>query len=294
MKKYLFVILMFFALISCTDDTDFQVDESEVGGVEIFGDNGSNIRLAKDTSWYISDVDGKRIYTCDEYKIAAFFNVLRDVQVMGLSNHPQDGGFDSEVVLKKNSGGVLKKIRLKSVAGSSQMIGSVNGGKCYFVGVPGLNVSPISNFAATTDYWKDLSLLELSPDNISKISVENFLEPEQSFFISTIADGFEIRGIDGNVIPGISEQSIRRYLGGIAGTYRAAQYVDLQHFTPSDSICRLSVRTRLGNDETIIFYKKMNGSQPDFNLMFFRKDGEQGLAKYYDFDKVLVEAEGMR
>ncbi len=294
MKKLLFIFLIFFALISCTDDTDFQVVESEVGGVEIIGNGGKNIRLAKDTSWYISDADGKRIYTCDEYKIAAFFNVLRDVQVMGLSTHPQDGNFDSEIVLKKNSGSILKKIRLKSVAGSSQMIGSVDGGKCYIVGVPGLNVSPMENFSATVDYWKDLSLLELTPDNISKISVENFLEPAQSFFISTVADGFEIRGIDGNIIPGISEQNIRCYLGGIAGTYRAAQYVDAQHFTPADSIYRLSVRNRLGDDESIIFFKKMNGSQPDFNLMFFRKDGEQGLAKYYDFDKVLVDAEGMK
>ncbi len=293
MKKFLFLVLTAITLFACTDETDFSVDETEIGGVEIRGNNHS-VNLLRDTSWYIADNEGRRINSCDEYKISAFFNVLRDVQVMGLSNHPQNGDFDSEVVLKKNSGKILKTIRLKSVAGSSQMIGSVDGGKCYFVGVPGLNVSPISNFASTADYWKDLSLLELTPDNISKISVENFLEPEQSFFISTVADGFEIRGIDGNFIAGISEQNIRRYLGGIAGTYRAAQYVDVQHFTPADTICRLSVRTRLGDDESIIFFKKMNGSQPDFNLMFFRKNGEHGLAKYYDFDKVLVEAEGLK
>ena len=98
MKNLLYIFLIFCALISCTDDTDFQVVESEVGGVEIIGNGGKNIRLAKDTSWYISDADGKRIYTCDEYKIAAFFNVLRDVQVMGLSTHPQYGNFDSEIV----------------------------------------------------------------------------------------------------------------------------------------------------------------------------------------------------
>ena len=290
MKNLLFIIVIFCALISCADDTDFQVVESEVGGVEIIGNGGKNIRLAKDTAWYISDAEGKRIYSCDEYKISAFFNVLRDVQVMGLSNHPQDGCFDSEIILLKNSGSILKKIRLKSVAGSSQMIGSVDGGKCYIVGVPGLNVSPMENFSATTDYWKDLSLLELTPDNISKISVENFADPAQSFFISTVADGFEIRGTDGNIIPGIDEQSIRRYLGGIAGTYRAAQYVDTQYFTPADSLFRLSVRTRIGDEETIVFYKK----EGDFNLMFFRKGVEQGLAKYYDFDKVLVEVEGVK
>ena len=184
----------------------------------------------------------------------------------------------------------MKKIRLKSVAGSSQMIGSVNGGKCYIIGVPGLNVSPIENFSAAAGYWKDLSLLEVMPDNISKISVENFADPAQSFFISTVADGFEIRGADGNIIPGIDEQSIRRYLGGIAGKYRAAQYVDAQHFTPADSLFRLSVRTRIGDEETIVFYKK----EGDFNQMFFRKGVERGLAKYYDFDKVLVEVEGVK
>ena len=63
MRKIFFIIAMFFALISCTDDTNFQVVESEVGGVEIIGDGGKNIHLAKDTSWYVSDADGKRIYS---------------------------------------------------------------------------------------------------------------------------------------------------------------------------------------------------------------------------------------
>ena len=293
MKKFLVLVLTAITLFACTDETDFSVDETEVGGVEIRSNNHS-VNLLRDTSWYIADNEGRRINSCDEYKISAFFNVLRDVQVMGLSNHPQNGDFDSEVVLKKNSGKILKTIRLKSVAGSSQMIGSVDGGKCYFVGVPGLNVSPISNFASTADYWKDLSLLELTPDNISKISVENFLEPEQSFFISTVADGFEIRGIDDNIISGINEQSIRHYLGGISGQYRAAQYIEAENFASADSICRLTVRTRLGDEESITFYKKMNGSQPDFNLMYFRKGNEIGTAKYYDFDKVLVELERMK
>lgn len=289
MKKYWIIVLSLFALISCSDDKDFQVVEDEVGKVEIVS-GGKDLHLAKDTAWYVSDAEGHRLCSCDEYKISAFFNVLRDVQVMGLSNHPQDGVFDSEIILKKPSGSEIKKIRLKSVVGSSQMIGSVNGGKCYIIGVPGLNVSPIENFSAAAGYWKDLSLLEVMPDNISKISVENFADPAQSFFISTVADGFEIRGADGNIIPGIDEQSIRRYLGGIAGKYRAAQYVDAQHFTPADSLFRLSVRTRIGDEETIVFYKK----EGDFNQMFFRKGVEQGLAKYYDFDKVLVEVEGVK
>lgn len=289
MKKYWIIVLTLFALNSCTDDKDFQVVETEVGGVEIIDDN-KNLHLAKDTAWYVSDADGRRLCSCDEYKIAAFFNVLRDVQVMGLSNHPQDGAFDSEIILRKPSGGEIKNIRLKSVAGSSQMIGSVDGGKCYIVGVPGLNVNPIVNFSAAANYWKDLSLLELTPYNISKISVENFADPVQSFFISTVADGFEIRGMDGNVITNIPEQSIRQWLGSIAGTYRAVKYVDAEQFAPADSIFRLNVCTRLGDEESITFYKKTN----DFNLMFFSKGNEHGLVKYYDFDKVLVEVAGVK
>ncbi|MBO7439135.1 MAG: hypothetical protein J6U21_05595 [Bacteroidales bacterium] len=289
MKKYWIIVLSLFTLISCSDDKDFQVVEDEVGKVEIVS-GGKDLHLAKDTAWYVSDAEGHRLCSCDEYKIAAFFNVLRDVQVMGLSNHPQDGAFDSEIILKKSSGSVIKKIRLKSVAGSSQMIGSVNGGKCYIVGVPGLNVSPITNFSAAADYWKDLSLLELTPYNISKISVENFADPAQSFFISTVADAFEIRGVDGNLFTNIPEQSIRQWLGSIAGTYRAVKYVDAEQFAPADSIFRLKVRTRLGDEESITFYKKTN----DFNLMFFSKGDEKGLAKYYDFDRVLVEVAGVK
>ncbi|MBO7567836.1 MAG: hypothetical protein J6T60_12170 [Bacteroidales bacterium] len=289
MKKYWIIVLSLFTLISCSDDKDFQVVEDEVGKVEIVS-GGKDLHLAKDTAWYVSDAEGHRLCSCDEYKIAAFFNVLRDVQVMGLSNHPQDGAFDSEIILKKSSGSEIKKIRLKSVAGSSQMIGSVNGGKCYIVGVPGLNVSPITNFSAAADYWKDLSLLELTPYNISKISVENFADPAQSFFISTVADVFEIRGVDGNIFTNIPEQSIRQWLGSIAGTYRAVKYVDAEQFAPADSIFRLKVRTRLGDEESITFYKKTN----DFNLMFFSKGDEKGLAKYYDFDRVLVEVAGVK
>ena len=289
MKKYWIIVLSLFTLISCSDDKDFQVVEDEVGKVEIVS-GGKDLHLAKDTAWYVSDAEGHRLCSCDEYKIAAFFNVLRDVQVMGLSNHPQDGAFDSEIILKKSSGSEIKKIRLKSVAGSSQMIGSVNGGKCYIVGVPGLNVSPITNFSAAADYWKDLSLLELTPYNISKISVENFADPAQSFFISTVADVFEIRGVDGNIFTNIPEQSIRQWLGSIAGTYRAVKYVDAEQFAPADSIFRLKVRTRLGDEESITFYKKTN----DFNLMFFSKGDEKGLAIYYDFDRVLVEVAGVK
>jgi len=289
MKKYWIIVLTLFALNSCADDRDFQVVETEVGGVEII-DGNKNLHLAKDTAWYVSDADGHRLCSCDEYKIAAFFNVLRDVQVMGLSNHPQDGAFDSEIILRKPSGSEIKNIRLKAVAGSSQMIGSVDGGKCYIVGVPGLNVNPIVNFSAAADYWKDLSLLELTPYNISKISVENFADPAQSFFISAVADGFEIRGADGNIITNIPEQSIREWLGSIAGTYRAVKYVDAEQFAPADSIFRLNVRTRLGDEESVTFYKKNN----DFNLMFFSKGNEKGLAKYYDFDRVLVEVAGVK
>lgn len=289
MKKLWIIFVAIFTLISCSDDKNFQVVEDEVGKVVITSGD-KDLHLAKDTAWYVSDAEGHRLCSCDEYKITAFFNVLRDVQVMGLSNHPQDGAFDVEVVLKKKSGSEIKNIRLKSVAGSSQMIGSVNGGKCYIIGVPGLNVSPIVNFSAAADYWKDLSLLELTPYNISKISVENFADPAQSFFISTVADGFEIRGADGNIITNIPEQSIRQWLGSIAGTYRAVKYVDAEQFVPADSIFRLNVRTRLGDEESINFYKKAN----DFNLMFFSKGNERGLVKYYDFDKVLVEVAGVK
>lgn len=289
MKKLWIIFVAIFTLISCSDDKNFQVVEDEVGKVEIVSGD-KNLHLAKDTAWYVSDAEGRRLCSCDEYKIAAFFNVLRDVQVMGLSNHPQDGAFDSEIILKKPSGSEIKNIRLKAVAGSSQMIGSVDGGKCYIVGVPGLNVNPIVNFSAAADYWKDLSLLELTPYNISKISVENFADLAQSFFISTVADSFEIRGADGNIITNIPEQSIRQWLGSIAGTYRAVKYVDAEQFAPADSIFRLNVRTRLGDEESINFYKKAN----DFNLMFFSKGSEKGLAKYYDFDKVLVEVAGVK
>ena len=49
MKKNWIIVLTLFALNSCTDDKDFQVVETEVGGVEIIDDN-KNLHLAKDTA----------------------------------------------------------------------------------------------------------------------------------------------------------------------------------------------------------------------------------------------------
>ncbi len=280
-------------LSSCQDDTDFATDCSDLGSVVITSGD-KTVTLGRDTAWYVADSEGRRMYSCDEYKMSAFFNVMRDIQVMGLSSHTQDGGFDAEVTLKKPSGSTVKQLRLKAVTGSPQMIGSINGGKCYVIGVPGLNVNPISNFNATADYWKDLALLELSPYNISKISVENYIEPSQSFSINTSGDGFEAVAGNGTPLSGVTEQSVRRWLGSIGGRYRASEYVDDERFTPGDTIYRLTVRSKIGIEEPIVFFKKFNGTKPDFNLMFFSKNGEHGTAKYYDFDKVLIDAEKLK
>lgn len=296
MKFFNVLTLILFAAIAlsaCSSDTNFSVEEQQIGDIEIkCGEK--NIRLCCDTSWYIADNDGNRLYSCDEYKISAFFNVLRDIQVMGLSTHTQDAGFDTEVSLKKQSGSVVKTLRLKAVPKSPQMIGSVDNGKCYIVGVPGLNVSPICNFVADVDYWKDLSLLELSAYNISKISIENYIDPSQSFFISSKDDSFEATDSIGTPINGVDEQNIRLWLGSIAGKYRAVGYVDTLNIAHNDIIYRLKVYSRVGIVDSISFFKKYNGSNPDFNNMYFQKGNETGIAKYYDFDKLLIDADRLK
>ena len=297
MKIIKVVTLILFAAIilsACSDDTNFSVDEHQIGDIDIkCGDK--NIRLRCDTSWYISDNDGRRLYSCDEHKMSTFFNVLRDIQVMGLCPLEHLGSFDAEVSLKKHSGSVVKTLRLNAVQGAPQMIGCVDDGKCYVVGVPGLKVSPICNFVADVEYWKDLSLLELSPYNITKISVENYIDTLQSFFVSLLDDGSYVATDNNGVrINDIDEQNIRLWLGSIAGKYRAVEYIDTLNVANKDIIYRLKISSRIGTEDSITFYKKFNGSNPDFNNMYFRKGNEIGIAKYYDFDKLFIDADRLK
>lgn len=281
-------------LSSCGDDSNFTVNQDDCSSFNIVSKDGASISVARDTAWSVVSADGKTVCPADAHKIAAFFNVLRDIQVMGMSQKSPDDVFDCEIIVRNGSGREVKRLRFSNVPGSPNMIGSADGGKCYIVGVPGLNQSPIVDFSSQVEYWKDRSLLYFSADNISRISVENLKDPRQSFFVATSADGYSVQDDGGNALD-ISSTAVRKWLGGISGVYRAADYADGLNLNDDDAIYRLAVKNCLGIEETIIFYRKfLPDGKPDFNQMYFRKGADIGTAKYYDFDKVLVDVDRLR
>lgn len=292
-RNFCVAVLSALILQSCADDTRFYVDKDECAGFQIV--QGSQlISISRDTAWSIVDEAGNVVCPADAHKISAFFNVLRDIQVMGMSQKDASGSFDCEVRILGESGRAVRNLRFSAVPGSSNMIGSSDGGKCYVVGVPGLNQSPIGDFSAALEYWKDRSLLCISAENLSMISVCNYVESAQSFQVSTSVDAFEVRDAQGDVVD-IQLTSIKRWLGGISGVYRADGYVDSLPSADGDIIYRLKTRTRLGLEDSVVFYRKyMPDGKPDFNKMYFRKGADVGTAKYFDFDKLLVDLDALR
>ncbi|MCQ2250620.1 MAG: hypothetical protein MJZ66_05870, partial [Bacteroidales bacterium] len=228
MRNIFLMLALALMLAACGDDTDFTVLEDRCGGFDIETRDGNSIWiLNRDTAWWVfhqpdARENAKPLCMADAHKISAFFNVLRDIQVMGLSSKdPESKDCDSHISIRDFSGRCTKELRFSAVPGSSQMIGKVDNGKYYVVGVPGLNQSPISDFASAVEYWKDRSLLYVMEGNVSAISVENFLNPGQTFFVNAVADVFEVRDAKGDVVE-VQQQNVRRYLGSITGIYRAA------------------------------------------------------------------------
>lgn len=281
------------ALQSCGDDTDFTVNKDDCASFDIISGN-SQITIVRDTAWSIQDGEGRVVCPADINKIEAFFNVLRDIQVMGMSQRDASAGFDCEVVIHGRSGREIKNLRFAQVPGSANMIGSSDGGKCYVVGVPGLNQNPIVDFQPGVEYWKDKSLLLLSADNISKISIENFIDPSQTFFVETNVNDFAVRNSNGDIVP-IPQSNIKSWLGSISGIYRASEYTEGVQLMAQDLIYRLKTRNRIGICDSILFYKKyLPDGKPDFNKMYFQKGTDIGTAKYYDFDKVLMDLDRLK
>jgi len=301
MRKIFFLLALALMMSACGDDADFTVNQQDCGGFDIVTRDGNSIWIMnRDTAWWVyaqpdPSVDAAPLCMADNHKIAAFFNVLRDIQVMGLSSKdPESQDCDSHIYIRNHSGRCSKELRFSAVPGSAQMTGKVNNGKYYIVGVPGLNQNPIEDFASTVEYWKDRSLLYIGEGNISAISVENLMDPSQTFRIKSDAGSFVLYGADDSAID-VPQANIRQYLGSITGIYRAAGYIEAIDLKDSDIIYRLMVRNCLGAEDVITFYKKYQpNGQPDFNQMYFRKGADIGTAKYFDFDKVLVDLERLR
>ncbi len=301
MRNLFLMLAVALMLAACHDDTDFTVLEDRCGGFDIeTRDGGSIWILNRDTAWWVyhqpdTRENAKPLCMADRHKISAFFNVLRDIQVMGLSSKdPGSRDCDSHISIRDFSGRCTKELRFSAVPGSSQMTGKVNNGKYYIVGVPGLNQSPIEDFSSAVEYWKDRQLLYVGEDNVSAISVENMIDPSQSFAIVGNAGVFEVHRADAAKVDA-AQQKIRQYLGSIVGIYRAASYLESASLDDSDMIYRLKVSNLLGAEEEIAFYRKcLPDGQPDFNQMYFRKGTDVGTAKYYDFDKVLVDLDKLK
>ena len=284
---YFFILTLTFAAISCNSDTDFPTEETDCQIVEI-SDGNKTVVLEKDTAWFVKSGE-KKLFYCDKHKISAFFNTLRDLQLQGLSSYNGETGFKNIITIKKQSGKTVKTLKFNPVGNSPQLIGSCNGGKCYVVAVPGLKENPSVNFSPEKNYWKELSLLEISGENFSSIKVENFLDTIQSFSI-VLKDGvLEFFDYKNEKNQEIKQKNLREYIGSIIGIYRAKEQFSALQLPENNKIYSLTV-----NGKKIDFFKKIDNGKPDFNLMYFSCGEDFGTATYFNFEKILIDADKLK
>ncbi|MBR4678967.1 MAG: hypothetical protein IKO99_13320 [Bacteroidales bacterium] len=284
---YFFILTLTFTAISCNSDTDFPTEETDCQIVEI-SDGNKTVVLEKDTAWFVKSGE-KKLFYCDKHKISAFFNTLRDLQLQGLSSYNGETGFKNIITIKKQSGKTVKTLKFNPVGNSPQLIGSCNGGKCYVVAVPGLKENPSVNFSPEKNYWKELSLLEISGENFSSIKVENFLDTIQSFSI-VLKDGLlEFFDYKNEKNQEIKQENLREYIGSIIGIYRAKEQFSALQLPENNKIYSLTV-----NGKKIDFFKKIDNGKPDFNLMYFSCGEDFGTATYFNFEKILIDAEKLK
>lgn len=278
-------------LAACGGYPDFATQPSDCHAIRITHNN-NQLTLCKDTAWYV-DNNGSPLFYADNGKTEALLNTLADMSIQGISTYNPEKGFQYKVEILNSSNKVSKTLEFNPIAQSPNLVGSCNGSESYIVGIPGLSISPSINFNPDPDYWKNLALLEIFAPNISKISVTDFINPEQSFFISTNLDTFVIKNYK-NEPQSIPQSNIRQWIGAL-GSFHAAEYCQVASLPDSLKIYQVATTTKTGYESKITFYKKyLSDESPDFNRMYFSTLDATGTAKYFDFDLLLIGIDKLR
>ncbi len=286
MKFWAFIIILF--LYSCTDYKDFSVNPEDCYAIEITNEN-KKITLLRDTVWLCSDES--KCFKADVGKIEALLNTLRDFQVMGMSDYNPQEGFPINVDIKNKRGKTIKKLSFKPLVGSANIIASRDGGNCWVVGVPGLEINPQSNFDISPNYWKMNLLLDIEPLSFKHLDVENFINPLQSFSISSRTDSFVCINAEKHFV---EQKNIINYITSL-GSYSAFQFVENFSIKESDKIYKILYVNKNLDSVGINFYKKyIQDGSLDFNLMYFKtNDNSIGTVKYFDFERLLIDAQDL-
>ncbi|MBR4440847.1 MAG: hypothetical protein IKS00_04770 [Bacteroidales bacterium] len=289
--KLLVLVAIVCCSASCSRYPDFATAIDDSGSVRI-SHGGKSIVLNHDTAWYV-EIDGEKHFYADPTKVSAFFNSLRDFEIQGLSNYSPEKDFQYTIEVRSSGAKVIKTLRFNQVPSSPNMVGSCNGSECYIVGIPGQSYSPTENFHSDAGFWKPLLLLDIVAANISKISVTDFTDQNQSFSISLNVDTFVVRNFE-NMPQAISQKNIRYWLGSLT-TFHAAEFCPTPDLPDSLKIYEVCVKPKNGGEQSVTFYKKyLSDNAPDFNRMWFETDGVTGTAKYFDFDFLLIGLDKLR
>lgn len=288
----LLLLLITVCIVGCDGYPDFSVQQENCSMVRI-SHEGADITLKSDTAWYV-DLNGEKLFYADRNKVDALFNTLKDINIQGISSFNPENNFQYTIEVYNLRGKLNKTLKFNSIASSPNMVGSVDGSKCYVVGIPGLNISPTINFNPDPSYWKNLALLEVYAQNISQISITHFNDPEQSFSISLNIDTFIVKDFENKPLA-IPQDNVRQWLGAL-GTFRAAEYCTSPILPDSLKLSQVAIKTKSGESENVIFYKKtLDNGTPDYNQMWFiTPEGATGKAKYFDFDMLLIGVEKLK
>lgn len=285
---YVALALVMAFISACShSDKDFSTSASDFDCIHL-GGCSQFAQVYKDDSVNWRVADGHYDFSADSVKVSALLNVMRDIQVMGIANYDFDNNPHDDIIIRRGDN-LVKHIRYIAVPNSPQLIASVDGGRSYVVAVPGLSINPSVSFSCYVNYWRKALLLEIVPSSVASIQVSNFMDPAQSFCVSANDSGYQATDANGNAVA-VDDKAIREFLGSVAGAYSAAEYIDTLNLKADDLIYKLCVTNRNGSADSLAFYRKyLPGGRPDFNLMYFSACSSMGTAKYFDFDKLLID-----
>lgn len=283
-----FAIVFLFLIASCTDYKDFTINPDDCYQIEITS-NGNSLKLLRDTAWICQH--NNKNFVADKAKTEALLNTLRDLRVQGISNYNPQDSFPIEIVAKNKNGKNIKTLKIKPVESTPSMIISRDGGECCVVAVPGLDINPKSNFNSSPNYWKINTLIEIVPQNVKQITIENFVNPLQSFTISCNADSFVCKNGENRFI---SQKNIINYISSL-GSYSAKDFLDNINLDEKNKIYKiLYVEKKLDTTEVTFYKKFLPDGSPDFNLMYFKTpNNNYGTIKYFDVEQLLLNAEDL-
>lgn len=204
--------------------SDFAVeDTTSISKIEIIRTTGEEISLIKkENNWYIEATDEPAneasidliLKTLSQWKVLQDLETEKTDFIIKLlsSKHTKIKIFTN------NENEAEKTIYLgdhnASMTGNYALLqkGNKKSSIPYLINLPGFYGTLETRFFANHNAWKSTKVIALSPSEISKITLKNYENPDDSYSISVDKDNFSLYSASGLQVPQFDTISLRRHL----------------------------------------------------------------------------------